>query len=533
MRARVFNIMQYEYHPIDAYDSNGDLLPNAKPLITEDIIKDALSHKTIKRWAYVWHDKDVYTEEEESLDKTGRVKAGELKKKHIHIVLHCPNAIELQSIASWFNIPDNFIDIPKGAGAFLDCVKYLTHEDEKQQLKGKHRYADDEVISNFDWRKELIAVNSRLMKYGKDLSPAKQMQQDVLRFGKTLDECYIEDPILYASEQRTLERLRTEYLNRQEPPTRRMNYYISGDGGVGKGILSHAFARALFPEMNPKDVVFQVGGDNVSFEGYDGQPVILWNDMRSSELLAVAGSRGVLFEIFDTFPRMTTRVHKKYGYVPLNHLVNIVNGPEHYKYFLDNLSGLYIDRYGQQQCSENKSQAYRRFPMIIPMREDDFDIFLNKGYMEGTREYEQYVQYANVRNNLSQLSEILATNPKELERLNRVAIEPAIQCNEVLQEKLDASNYSDDEVMEIISQTGQPYQQEWIEKESLKKCGIEVMTPEEIEDNERSRLLSLQREYNLWLDIWFREHETLRGTNNHPTFDWWLKHEKRFNKDLP
>ena len=42
MKARVFNIMQYEYHPIDAYNENGDLLPNAVRLIDEQQIADGL-----------------------------------------------------------------------------------------------------------------------------------------------------------------------------------------------------------------------------------------------------------------------------------------------------------------------------------------------------------------------------------------------------------------------------------------------------------------------------------------------------------
>ena len=51
IKARIFNIMQYEKHP-----------ETGKYLMTEEKIKDALLHRTIERWAYIYHDKDVYTE---------------------------------------------------------------------------------------------------------------------------------------------------------------------------------------------------------------------------------------------------------------------------------------------------------------------------------------------------------------------------------------------------------------------------------------------------------------------------------------
>ena len=53
-RGRVFNIMQYVNHP-----------ETGEPLLNEDTIKVALAHKTIKQWAYVLHDKDVYSQADE------------------------------------------------------------------------------------------------------------------------------------------------------------------------------------------------------------------------------------------------------------------------------------------------------------------------------------------------------------------------------------------------------------------------------------------------------------------------------------
>ena len=69
---------------------------------------------------------------------------------------------------------------------------------------------------------------------------------------------------------------------RAEIPKFRINYYIDGKGGIGKNVASKALAKSLYPELSDDDLYFEVGGNNVSFDGYDGQPVIIWNDKRAS-----------------------------------------------------------------------------------------------------------------------------------------------------------------------------------------------------------------------------------------------------------
>ena len=159
MRARVFNIMQYEYNPKDGY-ADPDLdepKPGAPPMITQAAIDDGLSHRSIKRWAYIWHDKDMIHDDGEGTD------VGHHKHRHAHIVLQCASNVELSAIAKWFSVPENFIDVPKGRGAFLDCVEYH---------------------ANFDFRAELIVRNERRAKYGPaadGLTPAKEMKLRVLK----------------------------------------------------------------------------------------------------------------------------------------------------------------------------------------------------------------------------------------------------------------------------------------------------------------------------------------------------------------
>ncbi len=43
--------------------------------------------------------------------------------------------------------------------------------------------------------------------------------------------------------------------------------------------------------------------------------------------------------------------------------------------------------------TEDQNQARERFPIIIPMRFEDFDILINKGFLNDTREFDQYIAY--------------------------------------------------------------------------------------------------------------------------------------------
>lgn len=356
MKCRVFNITQYEKNPLTGEDLN----------FNEENIKSCIDHKTIKQWAYVCHDKDVYTEEDELNGYT----RGETKPKHWHIVLKTDVAIEIDTIAKWIGVPSQYIDAPKGHGAFLDCVQYLTHEDEKQQKKGKHLYSDEEVKASFDFRQELTTRAEKKIKYGKDLNDKEQMMYDVIYNGKTLLECRKENPILYMKNCKTLEDMRHRYLvDIAKMPPFRINFYIDGLGGIGKNTASKILAKVLFP--NIEKPYFEVGGSGVSFQKYDGEPVVIWNDRRASGFITDFG-REETFDLFDMHP--SDSVHNiKYGAIRLTNMFNIINGVDSYIDFLNGLSGQYIDKYGVFHKVEDKGQAYRRLPIILCLREEEFD----------------------------------------------------------------------------------------------------------------------------------------------------------------
>lgn len=393
-RSRIFNIMQYEKHP-----------ETQELLLSEDTIKNALlSHRTITRWAYIKHDKDVYSALDEEQDENH--KQGQIKPAHWHIVLELRNnAIEIGVIAKWFKIKDNYVNVAKGAGAFLDCVQYLTHERDEQQQLGKRLYEDIKVKANFEFRKELDLRSLRKAKYGRDVSIREELRLKVLHGEMTLAEVKKEYELEYIVDSDMLRKMRIEFIQNATPPALRHNFYICGDGGIGKGVASKYLAHALYPDIEPEDkLIFWTGSDNTTFDGYDGQPVIIWDDCRSYDLLKKLGSRGNVFRVFDTSPHKQNQ-NVKFGAVNLINNVNIVNSVQPFEEFLNGLVGEYKDRDGEEHYAEDKekAQSYRRFPFIMPLRANDFDILINRAYMNGEGNYDEYIRHLNIIGNFAKL----------------------------------------------------------------------------------------------------------------------------------
>jgi len=421
MKSRVFHCVQYEFNPKDGADLH----------FNEENIKNCLSHKTIKQFAYVKHDKDTYTKEDKNL--YGH-KVGDLKNVHYHIILRCDDAIEVDVIAKWLGIPVQQVEVPKGRGAFLDNVRYITHEDEKQQKLGKHLYQDEEVHANFDFRKELTQREENKQKYGRDLDYKKQIFYDVLYNGKKISQVINEDKIIYMDNIKKIQTYRMEYILQCNPPSTRINFYVQGIGRQGKGLLSRAIARSLYPNLEKDDdIFFSIGDGKATFEGYDGQPVIIWNDCRSMELFSILGSRGNIFRVFDTHPQKE-RQNIKYGSINLINAVNIVNAVQPYTEFLDGLAGEYTSVTGVEHKGEDKAQSYGRFPFIIQLCQNGFSVLINKGFIENSRDYLEYIIYKNVSGNFQDIAIDCNGNFVLQRKIENQTVKPiADKYNEILE----------------------------------------------------------------------------------------------------
>lgn len=443
IKARIFNVMQYVNHP-----------ETGEPLLSEERIIETVKRRGIKEWAYILHDKDHYSQADEEINPEHT--QDKVKPPHWHIVLKCGYAVEVSVIAKWLGIAENFVDVPKGngAGKFLDCVEYLTHESVKQQELGKHRYDDSEVKASFDFRTKLDKRNENRLHYGKDLDEKEQLRYDVLYSGKTLRQCIAQDELLYMEDFEKLQKLRLQYISFQRPPKTRINYYISGTGGMGKGLISRALARSMYPQYkDDEDIFFEVGAKGAPFEGYDGQPVVIWNDRRAYDLLSELNGRGNVFNVFDTHPTKQ-RQNIKFSSICLCNEVNIVNSVQSYTDFLEGLAGGYTDKNGNEHEAEDKNQSYRRFPFIIPLHKEDFDLLLNKGFIEETDNYTEYIEHKNLIGNMQRINSICGSNEKLARELEAKTVAPVIEEHTKVIEHFEHETQDEDAIREMFKDYG-------------------------------------------------------------------------------
>lgn len=183
-RSYAFRIVQYLKHP-----------ETGASLMTPAQLQSGLDHRSIKKWAWVMHNKDVSAD-------------GTPIPPHFHIAVKCDDARHRDQMAKWFGVPLNLVEPLEGHGAFISFVRYLTHEDPNQQARGKYRYPDSCVVSNFDWRSEVDAEYADPLKIP---TRRDELRMAVLKGERTLWEVIQAEPVLYANDSGKLKSLARDY----------------------------------------------------------------------------------------------------------------------------------------------------------------------------------------------------------------------------------------------------------------------------------------------------------------------------------
>ena len=369
--------------------------------LSAERIKYAVAEKQISAYAYIKHDKDF--------DNI----SGTFKKPHWHIVLKLKTNVDISLIAGWFGLEVNFVEVAKGKLAFFQCLEYLTHESQKEQEKGKHLYSDDEVISNIEFREMLTDYQlNKLDK--KNLTPKERWRV------KVMDGLKIKDipGDAYKIDFVQLDSCRMKYIKEYAPmPLLRLNFYVSGGAGYGKGLISRAIARRIIDPnslLTDVEIFFSVGSGANRFAGYDGQPVIIWNDFRAEALLdAFGGNRGALFNAFDIHPQPANE-NIKYGSIKLINTIHVVNSVQTFDEFKKVLCG-----------TEDINQAHRRFPFFVGLNSNDYDLSVNKAFFDNSAlEFSQYVMTQAIGANFAKIAKRANNNEVLRKKIENKTLDP-------------------------------------------------------------------------------------------------------------
>ncbi len=212
-------------------------------LLTVDIQETCMKYKTIKKFAYILHDKDD-------------------TRPHYHIYVNFGNnGVSHELVASWFNVPPNFVNKIKGRST--DMLAYLTHSNDSQ--KHKHQYDPSEVVANFDFETEV--KNSKIIGNFKEYSFAQML--------KYIDTLPVSEKCKAHSQLERLWRIECSMLTFN--PDRNVDVvFIYGKAGTGKTY----YAKKLLTSLDYDFCVSSSSND--PFQDYLGQRAIILDDIRDT-----------------------------------------------------------------------------------------------------------------------------------------------------------------------------------------------------------------------------------------------------------
>ena len=204
----------------------------------QEVIK---SHTTIKKWAYILHDKDDTA-------------------PHYHIYLNFGNSgIDTKQVAEWFGLQES--QVGKIRGRATDMMLYLTHGNDSQ--KNKHQYSPAEVVANFDFETEI--KNAQILGDFDRFSYAQQLEY--------VNSLPVSEKPATFSKLEKLWKLRCQWLSLQSD--RRIDVmFICGKGGTGKTY----YAKKLLSSMGLDYCISSSSND--PFQDYLGQKGIILDDLR-------------------------------------------------------------------------------------------------------------------------------------------------------------------------------------------------------------------------------------------------------------
>ena len=233
-------------------------------------MKQVLEEKSktcIKEFSYIIHDKDVYTEEDER--KNEKYKCGELKPKHIHLLLRFfeNQPQKLKNIAGWFQIPPNFVS--KIHNRWDSAVLYQIHAN----CPEKYQYDISEVTANF---KIENVINNFMKRNSIDSILMDILNGEIPEYQRSVIPPLFR--VHYAREINEAFRCRVQNLQETVKSRKMECIYITGSSQAGKTTLAKKIAEE-------KGLPYYISSSGTDFLGeYALEPCVILDDIRPSSI---------------------------------------------------------------------------------------------------------------------------------------------------------------------------------------------------------------------------------------------------------
>lgn len=291
-----------------------------------DIIK---SHKTIKQYAYILHDKDVG------------------QSPHWTIYLNFGSSgVDTKQVGEWFGLQESQVERIKGRKT--DALQYLTHSNDTQ--KHKYQYSVSEIIANFDLETEI--KNSKILGDFENYSYAQQLDY--------VHSLPVSEQVSAYRQLDTLWKNHCKWLSMQTDRDISV-MFITGKGGTGKT----TYAKKIMKERFGNDFCVS-SASNDPWQDYLGQKGMILDDARDK-----------VFENFSDFLKIidnhtSSSVASRFSNKVFNGELIIITSsiPLNYWYRGRNSKGMLF-----AVDNEGFEQLYRRINCYVEVKQDTIIVY--------------------------------------------------------------------------------------------------------------------------------------------------------------
>lgn len=312
----------------------------------EDIQHIIDTHRTIKEWAYIIHDKDT-------------MENGDPKEPHIHLYLNFgQGGASFKTVAKWFKDDEQYVCKVKGRKG--DMLMYLTHENAPK----KYQYSIDEVKSNFDINQAIIddrnlhslieETNNIVFEFTQEKITYAQANKGLSRIRKSCDNDALLDCIIKAFDK--VQKIWKQQCLMSTKGTRDMQIiFIYGDSGSGKSTYAELYAKMLCDKKGYRDFARSSASNDI-MQDYMGEDILILDDYRDvDEMTGKSENLTDVLKMLD--PHYASSTKSRYtNKTFMGKLVIITSTKDPLLWF--------------EGTKEQRWQFFRRISMLIEIKKD-------------------------------------------------------------------------------------------------------------------------------------------------------------------